>query len=254
MCNYIKQILILLITCFWAGTVYSDCGGTGLYVFPSGKAIKQNTIFILEGYAESQHIILGLNKKHHIYLKSGNNKVRLIVTEIYKGQFYLTQALLKPETELVAGLEYTMHIDSLPEYESFNHYNDKTKSYEPIKYNVVAGIDNVKPLFTSVPKEIDKLYLHYGCGPAMSVDFDFPVKDSSEVTIKTTVKNLKSGVETTYFIAPQNNQIVVGHGMCSGAFTFDESNDYEVEFSFMDASGNLTSWVGDRIKFTKPTD
>ena len=88
----------------------------------------------------------------------------------------------------------------------------------------------------------------------MSVDFDFPVTDSSEVTIKTTVKNIKSRIETTYFIMPRNNQIIVGHGMCSGAFTFDESNDYEVEFSFMDSSGNQTSWVGDRIKFTKPTD
>jgi hypothetical protein len=86
----------------------------------------------------------------------------------------------------------------------------------------------------------------------MSVDFDFPIRDSSEVAIQTTVKNIKSGVETTYYIMPQNNQILVGHGMCSGAFTFDESNDYEVEFSFMDSSGNITSWVGDRIKFTKP--
>ena len=42
--------------------------------------------------------------------------------------------------------------------------------------------------------------------------------------------------------------------MCSGAFDFEEnSNNYEVEFSFMDASGNLTSWTGERIKFTKPT-
>ena len=254
MCNFMKQILSILIGLLWTATVYAECAGTALWVFPSSQTIKQNTIFILDGYAESQNVILGLNKKHDIYLKSGNKKVKLIVTGIYTGQFYLTQALLKPETELVAGVEYTMFIDSLPEYDRFTRYNDKTKLYEPIKYKVVAGIDNDKPLLTSVPKEIDKSYIRFGCGPAMSVDFDFPVTDSSEVTIKTTVKNIKSRIETTYFIMPRNNQIIVGHGMCSGAFTFDESNDYEVEFSFMDSSGNQTSWVGDRIKFTKPTD
>jgi hypothetical protein len=41
--------------------------------------------------------------------------------------------------------------------------------------------------------------------------------------------------------------------MCSGAFEYDESNDYEIEFSFMDASGNVKNWTGDRIKFTRPT-
>ena len=88
----------------------------------------------------------------------------------------------------------------------------------------------------------------------MSVNFDFPIKDSSEVIIKTTVKNIKSGIKTTYYIAPQNNQIGVGHGMCSGAFTYDDNPDYEVEFTFMDASGNTTTWTGERIQFTKPTD
>ncbi len=42
--------------------------------------------------------------------------------------------------------------------------------------------------------------------------------------------------------------------MCSGAFDFEEGDNYEIEFSIIDASGNLTAWTGDRIKFTKPTD
>ncbi len=71
--------------------------------------------------------------------------------------------------------------------------------------------------------------------------------------IKTTVKNLKTGKETTYYIQPEEGKINVGHDMCSGAFDFDDSENYEVGFSFMDASGNLTEWTGDRIKFTKPT-
>lgn len=249
-----KQILTIIIGLLCSATVYADCAGTGLWVFPSGQTIKQNSIFVLDGYAESQNVILGLNKKHNIYLKSGNKKIKLLVTEICVGQFYLTQAVLKPETELEAGLEYTMHIDSLPEYESFNKYNRTTHKYEPVTYKVVAEKDNEKPQLATKPKELKKTLVHYGCGPSIHVVFSNPAKDNSDIIVKTTVKDLKTGKETTYYIEPDGDQIKVGHGMCSGAFDFEEnSNNYEVEFSLMDASGNLTAWTGERIKFTKPT-
>lgn len=249
-----KQLLSILIGLFCTVTVYADCAGEGLWIFPSGQTIKQNSIFILDGYAESQKVILGLNKKHNIYLKSGNKKIKLIVAEICVGQFYLTQAVLKPETELEAGLEYTMYIDNLPEYERFNKYNKKTQKYEQVTYKVVAEIDNEKPQLTTKPKELKKTLVHYGCGPSIHVIFSSPIKDNSDVIVKTTLKNPKTGIETTYYIQPDGDKIKVGHGMCSGAFNFeDKGNNYEVEFSFMDASGNLTAWIGERIKFSKPT-
>lgn len=249
-----KKILTIIIGLLCSVTVYADCAGTGLWIFPSGQTIRQNSIFVLDGYAESQNVILGLNKKHNIYLKSGNKKIKLQVIEICVGQFYLTQAVLKPETELEAGLDYTMYIDSLPEYESFNKYNRTTHKYEPVKYKVVAEKDIEKPLLTTKPKELKKTLVHYGCGPSIHLVFSNPAKDNSDLIVKTTVKDLKTGKEATYYIEPDGDNINVGHGMCSGAFEFeDKSNNYEVEFSFMDASGNLTSWTGERIKFTKPT-
>lgn len=248
-----KQLLAILIGLFCTATVYADCAGTGLWVFPSGPTIKKNSIFILDGYAESQNVILGLNKKHNIYLKSGNKKIKLLVTEICVGHFYLTQAVLKPETELEVGLVYTMYIDNLPEYESFNLYNKTTQKYEPVTYKVVAEKDIEKPQLTTRPKELKKTLVHYGCGPSIHVVFSNPVKDNSDIIVKTTVKDLKTGEETTYYIEPDGDIIKVGHGMCSGAFKFDDKSDnYEVEFSFMDASGNLTAWTGERIKFSKP--
>lgn len=248
-----KQLLAILIGLFYTATVYADCAGKGLWIFPSGQTIKQNSIFVLDGYAESQNVILGLNKKHNIYLKSGNKKIKLLVTEICVGQFYLTQAVLKPETELEAGLEYTMYIDSLSQYESFNKYNRTTHKYEPVTYKVVAEKDITKPHLITKPRELKKTLVHYGCGPSIYVVFSNPAKDNSDLIVKTTVKDLKTGKETTYYIQPDGNKINVGHGMCSGAFDFEEnSKNYEVEFSFMDASGNLTTWTGERIKFAKP--
>jgi hypothetical protein len=252
MCNFMRHLLTILIGLLCTASAYAECMGEGLWVFPSGQTIKQNSIFVLDGYAASQNIILGLNKKHNIYLKSGNKKIKLIVTEICFGQYDLTQAILKPETELESGLEYTMHIDSLPEYEKFNKYNSITREYEPITYKVVSEKDLEKPQLSAKPKELKKTLVRYGCGPEIHVVFSNPAKDNSDIIIKTTVKNIKTGKETTYYIEPDGDKIKVGHDMCSGAFDFDDSNNYEVEFSFMDASGNITSWTGERIKFTKP--
>jgi hypothetical protein len=84
--------------------------------------------------------------------------------------------------------------------------------------------------------------------------FSNPATDNSEIIIKTTVKNLKTRKETTYYIEPNQEVINVGHGMCSGAFAYVEDDEhYEIEFAYMDSSGNLTPWTGERIKFTKPT-
>lgn len=248
------RYLLLIIGVLRTISLYSDCSSSGLSVFPNGSTIKQNSIFILDGYGESQSVILNLNKKHNIYLKSGEKKIKLIVTEICVGQFYLTQAVLKPETQLEAGLEYTMNIDSLPIYQSFKRYNNTTNLYEPVTFKVLAMKDKVKPLLSSRPVVLKKTLEHFGCGPSIHVVFSNPAKDISELIVKTTVKNLKTGKETTYYIIPDGKKIEVGHGMCSGAFNFDEGNNYEVEFSFLDSCGNITKWSGKRIKFTKPTD
>lgn len=247
-----KYLLSLFISFIMAVSAYANCAGTGLSVFPQGPNIRQNSIFIIDGYAKSQHVILDLNTRHAVYLKSGNKKVKLLVTEICVGEFFLTQALLKPETKLEAGLQYTLCIDGLPEYESLNRYNSKTDHYEPLTYQVVTGKDTEKPNVMSKPKELGKSLVHYGCGPSIYVAFDNPAKDASEVIVRTTVKNIKTGKETTYYLQPDQSKLKVGHGMCEGAFTFDEGEHYEVEFSFMDASGNITAWTGERIRFTKP--
>lgn len=248
-----KKLISFIMCLFVSVSVYAICRSNMLSIFPSGQTIKQNSVFILDGYANSQDIILNLNTKHNIYLLSGNKKIKLIVSEIYVGQYRLTQAMLKPETELEAGLEYTMHIDSLPVRERFNRYNNVTKEYEPVTYKVIAGRDNEKPQLSQKPSVVNKTFVYFACGPSIHVVFSNPATDSSEIIVKTTVKNLKSGKETTYFIEPNGDKIEVGRGMCSGAFNFDDSNDYEVEFSFMDGCGNLKKWKGKRIKFSKPT-
>jgi len=132
-------------------------------------------------------------------------------------------------------------------------YNYSTSQREKVKWTVVAGQDNSAPTWTSMPKFKNSTYQEYGCGPAVFANFTFSATDNSEYLIKTTVKNLSNGKETTYYLTGKENIIAVGHGMCSGAFNFDGGDKFEVEFGLFDASGNLTNWTGERIAFNRPT-
>lgn len=247
----------LFLTTFFIVTsvaLYADCDNGGMSIFPQGNNIKSNTVFVLNGYAESQHIILELNRKFNIYLQTGNEKIKLDILEMHVGEFKLTQTVLKPAKELTIGSEYILHIDNLPGDEIFKRLNLTNGNYEEPRFYVSAEQDTKMPILKSIPKIIEKRFVQYGCGPEKYVIFDFPIQDESELIVKTTVKNTKSGKESIFYIEPDAGKLKVGHGMCSGAFKFIFSSDYEVEFSIMDASGNLTAWTGKRIKFARPTN
>jgi hypothetical protein len=249
-----KRFLLLVIAVFSASSVMADCAGEGLFVFPSGGEIRQNGVFLLEGYAESRNIVYGLNTKYPAYLKSGDKKIRLTVKETHMGQFWVAQALLVPETELEAGRDYTLCIDGLPEYEQLGNYEYTTGKYVPYSYRAIEGTDTEMPVVSAIPKETGKSYVAFGCGPAMYVHFDVPATDASPLLVKTTVKNRISGEETTYYLVTEDGKISIGHNMCAGAFVFaeDAGNDYEATFAFMDVSGNLRPLEGPPVVFTRP--
>ncbi|NLE05785.1 MAG: hypothetical protein GX638_13435 [Crenarchaeota archaeon] len=250
-----KQKTLILIFTLLTVKAFADCIVTGIYFWPSGETIKQNSIIVIEGYAESQNIIFDLNKKYPIYLQSGGKKVNLTIKEILLGEYDLTQAILTVDEKLEVGKIYEIFIDSLPDYESsLRKWNTKTKKYETAKWTVIKGIDTIGPTWKKKPVETKKTLAYYGCGPATFVHFNFKIDDKSEFLIKTTVTSLKTKKKSTYYLEPEDSTIQIGHGMCSGAFLFKDGDEYEVSFDIMDASGNLTAWTEKKILFTKPND
>ncbi len=250
-----KPVFFLILTfVLFASKSFADCAGTGLHVFPSQKEIRTNNLFLLEGYAQSQHVIAGLNKEFPIYLKSGKEIIKLEVTEVNTGQFYVTQALLKPEKPLTLGKEYLLVIEHLPEYEYFGNYNSKTQKYDPITYLVNLPDDLASPKLTNLPQEKSKSLAHFGCGPSIHVEFGFDVSDDSNVLVRTTVKSRDTGITTTYLLVYSGEGVSIGHGMCSGAFQLNDGNEYEVQFELLDNSGNAAGGKTEWISFSKPTD
>ena len=259
----LKSLFLMLFLAFFVPQMKADCLWDGFSVFITQNDSKQMPIIVLQGYGGSQPVIFELNKKYPIYLKHGRKKIKLVVKEINVGQFMLTQVILVAEEKLVIGQEYTIIVDNLPKEQKLHRFDTKMPLNQVEKF--VAGAEkdvnnDFKALFASNPKEIGKDFVMFGCGPAMHVTFDLANKNQVSTTksigvlVKTTVKNLKTNKESTYYLQTSNNQISVGHGMCEGAFVFDAESEYEVKFALTDFSKDTKIWESQAVKFTSPTE
>ncbi len=248
------QATFLLALLLLSVASFAKCAASSLSVWPAPGTIKQNPIFVLDGYAASMDVIVGLNKKYAVYLKSGNARIKLEVKETLLGQYRIAQAILVPIENLRAGKEYELCIDSLPANEGVRMYDSQTYKPIKIKWKVIEGIDKEAPQWTAQPKYLDKAKHAFGCGPGIDVNFSYAANDSlANYIIKATVKDVATGEKAIYYINAAKDKITIGHGMCSGAFDFVDNKAYEVEFSLMDASGNISQWPTCPIAFTGPT-
>jgi hypothetical protein len=156
---------------------------------------------------------------------------------------------------LEPGKEYELVIDSLPAYESpMTRWDPITKTYQPIKWTVAQEADFISPNWNTRPIETKKSLVYYGCGPATFVHFSCKVQDQSPILVKTSVTNITTKKVTSYYLIPNDTTVWIGHGMCSGAFEFNQGDTYEISFDLMDACGNFTMWTEKKIQFTKPTN
>lgn len=250
-----KTIITFIIGVLLCSNLHAKCGSSGLYAFPKGGTISQNTCIVLEGYFRSESIIDSLNHSYPIYLLSDKHKVKLNVKTINKGDFGLTQAILVPDEKLTIGETYVLTIDNLDEdsKELLYKWNTKDRAKEPIAWEVIKGNDLSKPKLRSAPKLIDSKTTHYGCGPSVFVEFKLSIDDESEVLIKTELIDISSGKSTIYILPmSESNKLNVGHGMCSGAFKYEREKSYKIRFSPIDISGNDSDTWTDWIAFESP--
>lgn len=119
-------------------------------------------------------------------------------------------------------------------------------------FKISNTVDTLIPTFNSIPIEQKKTLVYYGCGPASWVYFSILGQDKSELFVRANVMNRTTGKTITYILCIENGLTKVGHGMCSGAFSFDNGDNFEVTFQLFDQSGNKSAMTK-TIDFTKPT-
>lgn len=241
-----KRLILLLIILTINFSVKAKCSSSGIYVWPTQQNITTNSIIVIEGYAQSQELIRQLNKKNKIYLTCNSERLLINVLRILEGQHNLTQAILKPEKELQIGKTYELHIDNLGTFD--------IDEYKVVKWTVNSEQDIEKPIWSCEPTYINQNFTAFGCGPEMYVNFCGAFKDKSPTLIYAKVFDKKNKTSSDYFLSSDNQKISIGHGMCSGEFSFNREINYEVQFGLMDASGNENLTLTKPIIFTSPTE
>lgn len=242
-----KKIILLLLVVFGTKSSFAECSMSGMQFFPEQKEIGLNSMFIIQGYSFSQKTINSF-KKRVIYLESENGElIELNLQELLTGQMQLTQAIFCPTSELKPNTKYFLKYSDQTENEEreMKQYNRERKVSEKV-YWETTDKKVVETLNTNLNLEFEKTeVIHYGCGPSANAIFNVKNKAKSEIWYKTEVIEIETNKKTIYYIKEWNGKLNVGHGMCSGAFTFNRKGNYKVRFTPMNTDGKsikTTNW------------
>ena len=136
----------------------------------------------------------------------------------------LTQAIFKPSKELKLNTTYYLKYSDQTELETIEmrQWNSETKEREKV-YWKTTDKKSINDLNSNLNIEFKKTEVKfYGCGPSVYAIFNITNQSEYEVWFKTEVLNISSNKKTVYYIKVENEELNVGHGMCAGAFTFED--------------------------------
>lgn len=242
-----KKTIFILLLAFGIKTTSAKCSISGMTFYPEQKEISLNSMFIIEGYSFSQKTINSF-KERTIYLESENGElIKLNLQEILNGQMSLTQAIFKPSKELKPNTTYFLKYSDQTENEGIEmmQYNVEKKEREKV-YWKTTNKKAIENLNSNLNVEFEKTeVIHFGCGPSANAIFNIKNKSKSEVWYKTEVVEIQTNKKNIYYIKEWNGKLNVGHGMCSGAFTFNRKGKYKVRFTPMNIDGKsvkTTDW------------
>lgn len=249
---HFKILVLIMLNCV-AEITFGKCSNEYLVFYPQSKTIKQNSFIVIEGYAWSQNIIDSLNCTFPIYLQSGKDIVNLRVHKKIVGMFSVTQAILIPERALLPGQKYFIKINNLQDQTLIQEWDDKLNEMTDVYWNVEKGFDNDIPNVKRGPYFIENSSQYYGCGPEYFSHFGINYSDVSELLIYTELRDVKSNYYFRYYLPMLEAQkIMIGHGMCGGAFRFEDNMQYEARFKIYDFCGNTTDVFSEWIPLGNP--
>jgi hypothetical protein len=232
-----RQLFAFIALIFLSQSASAKCGPGGISVLSSRKTLTKNGIVILEFSAHAQEYVPGIGKKHLVYLRSGNASVLLQPVEVLKGEMLVTEIVFRPTCDLIEGDVYELQIDGLPKGVRVQDYNYETNKFEPNTFTIIAGNNSPSLAFITTPLETKRSMDVFGCGPARYVHFRISADTTIEY-VRANVSNAITGKTTTYIVAVKNGEAIIGHGMCTGAFHFDDSEKFTVSFVLLDDRGN----------------
>lgn len=240
-----KKTIFLLLLTFGIQSAIAKCSQYGIMdFFPRNGEISLNSMFIIEGYANSQKTINSF-KDSTIYLESENGElIKLKLQEILKGQKAVTQAIFYPITELKPNTTYYLKFANQIEKVS-RDVNQRLGSKKEKLYWKTTDKKFIAPLDSNLTIEFEKTEAGYKMDRSEFAIFDVKNLSEHEVWYKTEVVDLRTNNKQVYYITGNTYKICVGHYSCSGPFTFYGSSKYKVRFTPMNTDGKTletTDW------------
>lgn len=238
-----KKTMLLLFLIFGVKSAFSKCASAGMEFFPSTQEISLNSMFMIQGYGQSQETINSF-KNRTIYLESDNGElIELQLQELLEGQMRLSQAIFCPVSELKPNTTYTLKYTGQTEEEEreMTDYNGEKVYWKTTEEKTIASLNSKMSI------KLDKTdFERYGCGPSVNAIFKIKNKSKSEVWYKTEVVEIETNNKAVYYIKDINGKLNVGHNMCAGAFIYTRRGRYKVRFTPMNIDGTYlksTDWI-----------
>jgi len=214
----------------------SKCGGSAVQILPSSDFIHLDGKIIIQGYGGSQSLVRRIGHDKVAFLVSGEQKIKLILDHYVYGHFNWSQAILSFERKLDVGKTYTLHIPNITKKEKQKIVSSKSK------WNATSlDQKSIVSYITPVKSEIKR----FGCGPGAESIFSTNKKLEHPHYFLVEVRNHTSKERLIYAVVTEDNNITIGHGMCSGPLKFKVDHTYDVRFkSLHDSSAKgWSEWL-----------
>lgn len=116
-------------------------------------------------------------------------------------------------------------------------------------WKVGASTDSVAPGLEQQPVAGETKWTAYGCGPGSSLKVK-QVKTTEPVFFEAAAT--VAGQTTVALLVPRETELELGHGMCSGGFSFKPGARVSVVLTPVDFAGNRGA-PSERLTFTAPS-
>lgn len=241
----------------------ADCDSYFVAAYPaSGAKVPTNFRIILDrggdweglgsrsiGAGKTQGSITGLppgSWETGAFALQGGDLVRLRVVDILRphpATAYIgaqKQIVLAPERDLQPNTVYTL-VECSSSGGFFLPCRVFTPRGSPFQWTTGGAPDHEPPGWEAAPAFLGHESMMFGCGPASWIKFSAEIMDDAgPVFVQINVTPEASPVQRA-LVPPKQQELRLGHGMCSGPFRFETGKRYRVELAaLVDAAGNAS--------------
>ena len=216
--------VVVLLSCEAA----ADCMGAWLRAAPEAKAELSSNAHVLVTLGGNHSVVATTS----LVFVSGTKRVPAELVHSFEGyqqKVVLVRATLEPGS-------WELLIDGVKTGQRFG------------PWKVVASADTVAPSFEKQPVAGETKWTAYGCGPGSSLKVQ-QVKTTEPVFFEAAAT--VNGQTTKGLLVANEQELELGHGMCSGGFSFKPGARVSVVLTPVDFAGNRGP-PSERLTFTAP--